>query len=337
MSTPTIPNDLIFYHYNASPYARRIVWYLQLRSIAFAECPQPPFLPRPDVRDRLQTHYRRIPLLAHARHLYLDSRHILSHLEAVCPDTTGSPALSPKTADGRALLRLLERYTTDSGLFARAASLIPAELPLLKDPKFQADRKELTGREFSPEAFAKGRPEALAVVRDLFELLETTVLADGRAWLTEGRLTLADIEGAWIIDWLLGMPGALPTALFGEHTYPRVFAWHARFSGAIKDARARQGKPMRVTGEVAARHVLECDVRYEVAHDASDPLTLQVGEEVTVWPLDSGSGAENRDTGRLVALGRREVVLEKDVEGRGLRIHAPRWGFRVMPAKAARL
>jgi hypothetical protein len=36
--TPTIPNDLVLYHYTYSPYARRIVWYLTLRGIDFAQC-----------------------------------------------------------------------------------------------------------------------------------------------------------------------------------------------------------------------------------------------------------------------------------------------------------
>lgn len=33
-----IPNDLTLFHYTYSPYARRIVWYLQLRGIQYAQC-----------------------------------------------------------------------------------------------------------------------------------------------------------------------------------------------------------------------------------------------------------------------------------------------------------
>lgn len=42
----------------------------------------------------------------------------------------------------------------------------------------------------------KTRPEALVEIRSSFELLETTLLADGREWIlkTEGP-SLADIEG----------------------------------------------------------------------------------------------------------------------------------------------
>lgn len=46
------------------------------------------------------------------------------------------------------------------------------------------------------EALKKARPEALAHIRDAFELLETTLLADDRKWVfkTE-KPSLGDIEG----------------------------------------------------------------------------------------------------------------------------------------------
>ncbi|KAL9081344.1 MAG: hypothetical protein Q9159_007342 [Coniocarpon cinnabarinum] len=218
------------------------------------------------------------------------------------------------------------------------ANLIPPTAPLLKDARFQKDRQELSGREFSPEAFTRARPEALHVLRDLFEMLEYDMLADGRAWICEERLTLADIEAAWIIDWLLSMPGALPKDLFGDHVYPQTFSWWRRFSEEVQAARRAMAKPMRVSGKQAAAQILGSSVRYETTHDATDPLGLQPGEWVTVWPWDSGSNPEHRDTGRLVALGSREVVIEKQVSGRVLRIHACRWGFRIAKCpKTARM
>lgn len=56
----------------------------------------------------------------------------------------------------------------------------------------------------SPEALAGARPEALAEIRDAAELLETTLLADGREWVlkTPGP-TLADIEAVWVLHWVV--------------------------------------------------------------------------------------------------------------------------------------
>lgn len=31
-------NNIVLYHYSFSPYARRIIWYLALRGIDYAEC-----------------------------------------------------------------------------------------------------------------------------------------------------------------------------------------------------------------------------------------------------------------------------------------------------------
>lgn len=37
----SMPNEIILFHYPFSPYAHRVIWYLQLRGIAFAQCVRP--------------------------------------------------------------------------------------------------------------------------------------------------------------------------------------------------------------------------------------------------------------------------------------------------------
>ena len=34
-------NGIVLYHYTFSPYAKRVVWYLALRGIDYAECVRP--------------------------------------------------------------------------------------------------------------------------------------------------------------------------------------------------------------------------------------------------------------------------------------------------------
>lgn len=69
-------------------------------------------------------------------------------------------------------------------------------MPLLKDPAFKKDRADMTGRSWDKDKVEMMRPEALVEIKGAFELLETTLLADGRDWIlkTEGP-SLADIEG----------------------------------------------------------------------------------------------------------------------------------------------
>ena len=77
----------------------------------------------------------------------------------------------------------------------RTAQLIPPELPLLKDPKFIKDREDFTGRSWNLDEYRKGRPEAIAAMRNYFGFLEEGLLKDGREWIGETkRPGMADIH-----------------------------------------------------------------------------------------------------------------------------------------------
>jgi glutathione S-transferase len=152
---------------------------------------QPPILPRPDV-NALGVTYRRIPLMSIGRDVYADTRIILSKLEELFPEGK----LGATDSDGKALEKLLESWTIDSGIFVRASQLIPPDMPLLMDPKFSKDREDFSGRPWSKEKILENRPEAIAHIRNAFSLLETTLLADDRDWILKtDKPSLADIEG----------------------------------------------------------------------------------------------------------------------------------------------
>lgn len=148
-------------------------------------------LPRPDLK-LLNVNYRRIPVMAIGRDVYCDTRIILPKLEQLFP----SNPLGASDGDGKAIQKFFEIWAIEGGLFQRGSQLIPTDMPLLKDPKFQKDREDYSGRPWSKEVIERNRPEALTMVRKAFGFLESTLLADGREWIlkTEGP-TLADIEG----------------------------------------------------------------------------------------------------------------------------------------------
>ena len=78
----------------------------------------------------------------------------------------------------------------------RSSQLIPSNMPLLNDRNFTKDREDLTGRSWDKEKIEIMRPEALVEMRGAFDLLESTLLADGRKWVLKTESpTLADIEG----------------------------------------------------------------------------------------------------------------------------------------------
>ena len=61
----------------------------------------------------------------------------------------------------------------------------------------------------------------------------------------------------------------------------------------------------------------------------SDPIPLQEGEEVEMYPTDTGS--DRKERGRLVGLNAHEAVIKTvtQQDGREIRIHYPRWNFEI--------
>jgi glutathione S-transferase len=152
---------------------------------------QPPVLPRPDVKA-LGITYRRIPLMSIGRDVYCDTRIILRKLEELFP----KGAIGASQSEHKALQKLLANWTIDGGVFNRASQLIPASMPLLNDPIFTKDRQDFSGRSWEKSKIEGNRPEALAHIRDAFDLLETTLLSDDREWILKTeKPSLGDIEG----------------------------------------------------------------------------------------------------------------------------------------------
>ena len=126
------------------------------------------------------------------RDIYCDTRLILQKLE----EKSDTGTLGASEPEQKAIEKLLEQWTIDGGVFNRTAQLIPPEMPLMKDSKFVKDREDYMGRSWAKSDVINSRPEALAHMREFFQLLESTILADGREWvLKTEKPSLADIHG----------------------------------------------------------------------------------------------------------------------------------------------
>lgn len=208
-ATSTLPNDVnlkvrninhmapseepILFLWSMSPWASKIRHYLALRGIPYSQCFQPITMPRPDLAA-LGVKYRRIPVLAVGRDIYCDTLLILQKLEEWYPRESGFKDISAVDPTGRAMERLLEKWT-DVVVFGAAAAAIPGELELCKDEKFQKDREELWGRPWTAEEQDRLKPAALANLMANFDFLED-LLGDGRLWvLGSDGPGLADVHG----------------------------------------------------------------------------------------------------------------------------------------------
>jgi glutathione S-transferase len=310
---------------------------------------QPPVMPRPDL-EAIGVKYRRIPIMTIGRNVYCDTRLILDKLEQLFPGGT----LGVSQPDQRAVQKLLEKWTIDAGIFTRASQLIPTNMPLLNDSKFTKDREDFSGRSWNKKQMEAMRPEAIAHIREGFAFLERTLLADDREWILKTeKPSLADIEGGphsdlrllicwhggraaiWAFDWLNGLNDALPKDLISEKQYPKVFGWMQRFNGAIKAAKAAAPKPTTLKGAEAASRVLGAKyAESEARIDEQDPTNLKHGEEVEIWPIDTGF--RHRDRGLLVGINEEEIVLQLHPKPREqeIRLHFPRTNFRIQAVQA---
>ncbi|KAF1945713.1 hypothetical protein EJ02DRAFT_500660 [Clathrospora elynae] len=322
MASPTAPNNIVLYNYEFSPFGKRITTYLALRGIDYAVCQQPPTMPRPDLA-LLPIAYRRIPILALGRNIYLDTRLILRKLETLFPSC---PKLGATNPQDLFVQQLLQKYMIEGPVFGIAAGLVPLEV--VRDPVFSADRQGMFGKTWSEEELREGRGECLSYVRGMFEWFEEGVLGDGRMWVVGGEgVGMTDIEAIWPFDFLTDMH--LPPDLISPKQYPKVYAWLARYRAAREQASNLVPKPTVLDGQAAANCILGSELA-ETSNsvDEQDPLGLKQGVEVEVYPADWGS--EYRDRGRLVGLSVDEVVIAVESKGEGkIWVHAPRTGFKI--------
>jgi glutathione S-transferase len=294
-------------------------------------------MPRPDIR-RLGVKYRRIPILAIGRDVYLDTRLILKKLQSLeSPDQGLSALTSP---EHRAIQQLLEAYVVDAGLFQRATHLMPANLPMFKSKTFVADRADLSGGKFDGAMMAAARPVATNEFKRAFELLEKTLLSDGRNWVCDTpKPSVADIEAVWPFAWVASMPGGFDSDHISAAHFPKVFAWMERFQSFVGAAQKAMPEPRvrTVSGEEAARLVSDAAPPSAAADafDDNDPVVkargLKKGQQVLLFPSDYGSS--HKDVGKLVAINGVESVVETDQGETPVRIHAPRHGFHLVPHK----
>ncbi|KAL4863416.1 hypothetical protein BDV12DRAFT_206472 [Aspergillus spectabilis] len=326
-------SPIILFHYPHSPFSSRVLYYLALRGISYDQCIQPQILPRPDL-TRLGIRYRRIPLLSIGRDVYLDSRLILQRLERI--DAENPSFAAEGSHEQRGLERLLEAFTINTSLFSSIAKIVVASTPLMQNEAFMKDRTDMIGGgpgyKFA-DFVSSMRPNAILEVKSAIELLETTLLADGRRWLANSEApSLADIEMVWPLHWLFSIPGAVPEAYISKRLFPRVYAWVDRFQKTV----AIEAKSLRTPETLSGKQVVErlataaADESMDIV-DQNDPLVqthgLQKGQVVQLWPTDSGS--RHRTAGRLVGLTGQEITIETTEGEISVRVHAPRQGFHV--------
>ena len=335
MSRQTPP--IVLFTYPESVVGRRTEWYLTLRGIPYHICCVDSKMPRPAL-DRIDVHYRRIPVMAIGRDIYCDSRCIIDHLERLYTEQTrlGSDALYE-----RGIERVLESWILDGPPFMRTAGMIPPDTSLVQDLAWLDDRAELTGKQFSEEGLRDGLKDSLNHARLHLRIVEEELLGDGRKWLSGDKPGLSDVHVLWVFDWMtrppdqMGMKHAYPW-LLNKEKYPRTFAWIDRMEEKFR-AGQRQSPPGLVSDDEAVE-MIESSPYFQPEQlevDESDPTGLKKGEEVDLIALDSAptAGSNRRDVGKLEELTVTSTAIstktKNDVD---VRIHYQRANVRIATA-----
>jgi hypothetical protein len=103
-----------------------------------------------------------------------------------------------------------------------------------------------------------------------------------------------------------------------------------RFRDALKQVKNSGFAPVSLKGDAVVKYMQDARFVESVGEvDANDPTGFKAGDEVQVWPIESGF--THKDRGILVTLTPNEMVVAKKtkVGNKEIRVHVPRWGFRI--------
>lgn len=330
-------------------------------------------MPRPLLKDNLNITYRKIPIMAIGKDLYIDTSLICEALEHHFPPSQGYGALYPPTANGRtlqSLVRGIASYWTDRPLFRVTTGVIPASV---WRTSFGKDREALIGHKIDPDKLEKKVPQNLSGLDMHLSLLESLLAekTEQKPWIFDTATPgLADVSFFYQLDWgekisrgegihnltNSGTPdgqGEGVKSVFNPERYPKVCLWFEKIQKHL-DSLPLLERKVQASDSKGINRVLELlsaiksDKNVNLIptpappnNDLDERNGLVRGAHVEVTPDDTGRADPSR--GYLEALSPEEIVIspqEVSTSGtaiQGIRLHFPRLGFIVRPAPRARL
>jgi len=299
--------DIVLYGYEGSPFYQKIKNLLALKQIPYNFVEQSPIGPRPDLLS-LGVTYRRIPVLVIGKDVYLDTSLMVDII------STKFDAVKLPDEKSKVVQRSVECFA------AKFFSVIIECADFSSLPEvFTKDRKEL----WSNFGKAGDRSASIAQLVSHINNVEDQ-LKDGRPWLSGEDISFVDINIAFLLVFTFNTMkyGSIP-GLTGSDI-PKVYSYVERYVKHMETCHTKN-KVEKISGEDAKKVILEsAESFYQVDHSSTDPLKLDVGELVSLVPTDQNDVHQQK--GKLVALNAKTVSIELD---NGLRVHAPRIGFRI--------
>lgn len=298
----------ILHHHDPSPFAEKIRVAFGIKGARWRSVRIPMVMPKPDL-TALTGGYRGTPVLQIGADIYCDSRLIIEVVEALLP--------TPPLLKSGPLLNLGLQHWSDETLFPPGAALAMHENRAHLPDDLIADRiAYFTDLDFS--GFARDARHFHAQFGAHAALIERQ-LQDGRAFLLGDAPEWADIN-AYFPVWMAN--GHFPSARRYLGQLARLTAWCERMAAFGHGARE----------EISAATAI--DIARQSAPDAIDARAgafdesgLELGEAVTLWPVDH---ADTPVTGRLILLTpERASIAREDRRAGRVHVHFPRIGYRI--------
>jgi glutathione S-transferase len=302
-----MPAEIIFHHYDTSPFSEKVRLMFGAKGLAWRSAIQPTIMPKPDLVP-LTGGYRRIPVMQIGADVYCDTQVIMAEIERrhPGPDDFAGPGFAVN-------------YWADRLFFQAAVPIIFGEMGDRVPRAFIEDREKLSGRPFDTAAMQAAALPMKVQFRAQAAWIEQA-LGDSD-FLCGKTAGLADFA-AYMNIWFVG--GAVPQitdALL--EGLDRVIAWRKRVRAV------GHGQRQEITTAEALDAARAAEPAAYADHDAHDPLGLAPGAAVKVMADDYG-----RDPieGVLVAANPGRVVIAREDPGLGkLHVHFPRAGYIVIP------
>lgn len=307
--------DIIFHHYDTSPFSEKVRVVLGIKGLAWHSVRIPNIMPKP-LYTPLTGGYRKTPAMQIGADVYCDSQCIVRELERRFP----TPTLFPHGGEG---LQYALAAWTDKTFFLAAVGAIFGQIGDKVPQSFIDDRSQMSGSPFDLARMKAAVPIMREQLRAHAHLIESQ-LSDGRAFLFGAQPGLADAQ-AYHVTWFLR--GALPEAAERLDRLPRYRAWNQRVLAIGHGTRSE----MRGEDALAvAREAIPDTLPHE---DPAEPNGLKPGDRVEVAPDDYGrdfvKGELVRSSPHEVAILRRDAALGEIV------VHFPRVGFVIVKSRSA--
>jgi glutathione S-transferase len=197
---------LILFDYPFSPYAQKVRLLCAAAGIPYKRCEQPMVLPRPTLLE-LHVTYRRIPVLAVGKDIYVETAKIIEILQQHFGGLPTSPAD-----------RAYEAFADK--IFWDGLACIPPET--LSDG-FVKDREPIfpvTARKDFSTLGPSGKSEFQANL----DIIENDFLADASPFIGGSKPALADIHIIWVVRWILNDLGIAKVPGFGpKDAFPKIW------------------------------------------------------------------------------------------------------------------